>query len=224
MAGEAPLDTVEIETVESPAASILWLHGLGADAHDFEPIVPDLAAAGVRARFVFPNAPVRPITINGGFPMRAWFDIRGPDGPPDEPAVRASDRAVRALIEREKSRGVAPERIVLAGFSQGGAMAVFTGARHPERLAGIIGLSCFDPLPGTLGREHHEANASTPILLAHGTQDPIVPLPMALSLCTELESHGHRVEWLEYPIPHTVSMEEVQAIGAWLRRVLHGTG
>lgn len=222
MAGEAILDTVEIETVENPAASIIWLHGLGADAHDFEPIVPDLAAAGVRARFVFPNAPVRPITINRGYAMRAWFDIRGPDGPPDEPAVRESAGAVRALIEREKTRGVAPERIVLAGFSQGGAMAVFTGTRHPERLGGIIGLSCFDPLPGTFRRERHEANASTPILLAHGTQDPIVPLSMALSLRTELESHGHPVEWHEYPIPHTVSLEEVQAIGAWLRRVLHG--
>jgi phospholipase/carboxylesterase len=214
------LDTVEIETGPRPTGSVIWMHGLGADAHDFEPIVPELdALVGVPLRYVFPNAPVRPITVNAGHAMRAWFDIVSFGGPPDEKATRASAEAIRELMRRENERGVPSSRIVLAGFSQGGAMAAFTGLRYEERIAGIMGLSCFDPLPGTLATERHAANQSCPIFLAHGTQDPMVPISRARVLKTELTSLGYAVEWHEYPMPHSVSMEEVRDIAAWLGRV-----
>jgi phospholipase/carboxylesterase len=214
-------DTVEIETGPQPTGSVIWMHGLGADAHDFEPIVPELdALVGVPLRYVFPNAPVRPITINAGHAMRAWFDIVNFAGPPDEQGTRGSAEAIRALMRRENERGVPSGRIVLAGFSQGGAMAVFTGLRYEERIAGIMGLSCFDALPGTLAAERHAMNQSCPMFLAHGTQDPMVPISRARVLKTELTSLGYAVEWHEYPIPHSVSMEEVRDIAAWLRRVL----
>jgi phospholipase/carboxylesterase len=213
-------DTVEIETGPQPTGSVIWMHGLGADAHDFEPIVPELhALAALPLRYVFPNAPVRPITINAGHAMRAWFDIVSFGGPPDENGTRASTDSIRALMRRENERGVPSSRIVLAGFSQGGAMAVFTGLRYEERIAGIMGLSCFDPLPGTLVAERHAANQSCPIFLAHGTQDPMVPISRARVLKTELTSLGYAIEWHEYPIPHSVSMEEVRDIAAWLVRV-----
>jgi phospholipase/carboxylesterase len=214
------LETVEIETAPQPSGSVIWMHGLGADAHDFEPIVPELhALAGAPLRYIFPNALVRPITINSGYPMRAWFDIVSMAGPPDEQATRASAGAIRELMRRENARGVPANRIVLAGFSQGGAMAVFTGLRYEERIAGIMGLSCFDPLPGTLAAERHAANQSCPIFLAHGTQDPMVPISRARMLRTELTSLGYAVEWREYPMPHSVSMEEVRDIAAWLGRL-----
>src|SRR5690606_33463394 len=152
------------------------------------------------------------------------FDIIGFDGPPDEPGTRASAAAIRALIRRETDRGLTTNRIVLAGFSQGGAMALFTGLRHTGRLAGIMGLSCFDPLPATLAAERTPANAQTPIFLAHGTQDPIVPIERGRRLRDELEALGYPVEWHEYPMPHTVALEEVQAIAEWLRRVLPAPG
>jgi phospholipase/carboxylesterase len=220
MSSHPPLDGVEVETGPNPRGSVIWMHGLGADAHDFEPIVPELdAQIGIPLRFVFPNAPVRPITVNAGHAMRAWFDIVGFGGPPDEPATRESAETIRALMRRENARGVASDRIVLAGFSQGGAMAVFTGVRHAERIAGIMALSCFDPLPGTLASERHAANQQTPIFMAHGTQDPMVPLARARKLESDLISLGYAVEWHEYPMPHSVSMEEVRDIAAWLKKV-----
>jgi phospholipase/carboxylesterase len=172
-----PIDAVEIETGRNPAAAVIWLHGLGADGHDFEPIVPQLVQPAERAlRFVFPHAPVRPVTLNGGYAMRAWYDIAALDRRTreDESGIRASQDTITALIQRENARGIASSRIVVAGFSQGGAMALLAGTRYPEKLAGIMGLSCYLVLAETLLSERSAANQSTPIFLAHGSQDPVV--------------------------------------------------
>ncbi|HKE45929.1 MAG TPA: dienelactone hydrolase family protein [Steroidobacteraceae bacterium] len=217
------LDAVEVETGRNPQASVIWLHGLGADGHDFEPVVPELVRPGERAlRFVFPHAPVRPVTLNNGYAMRAWYDILGLDrqAKQDEAGIRGSAAAIRALIARENERGVASARIVLAGFSQGGAMALFTGLRHPERLAGIMGLSCYPVLASTFDAERDPANQETPILLAHGTFDPMVDLSLGQAGKEMLEKRGYKVEWHSYPMPHAVSPEEIGAIAAWLQRVL----
>lgn len=217
------LETVEVETGAQPRASVIWLHGLGADGHDFEPIVPELARPGERAlRFVFPHAPVRPVTLNGGYRMRAWYDLIGLDraSRQDESGVRASDQAVRELIRRENERGVETSRIVLAGFSQGGAMAIYTGTRYPERLAGIIALSSYFVLAGSFAAERTEANAATPVFMAHGTADPMVDPALGAESRKLLETSGHPVEWHTYPMGHTVSAEEVAAIAAWLRQRL----
>jgi phospholipase/carboxylesterase len=171
---------------------------------------------------VFPNAPVRPITINNGYPMRAWFDIGAfnTSAQSDEKGIRASAEQIQALIERENERGIPANRIVLAGFSQGGAMSVYTGLRHSERLAGIMSLSGFAPLgAGTVDAQLAAANQHTPIFMAHGTQDPILPIEWGVQMRQMLESLGYPVEWHQYPMPHTVSMEELQDIGRWLRRV-----
>jgi phospholipase/carboxylesterase len=217
------LPAVEVQTGPNPSASVIWLHGLGADGHDFEPAVPALVVGAARAlRFVFPHAPVRPVTLNGGTRMRAWYDILGFDryAAQDEAGVRASDRAIRALIERENERGIATERIVLAGFSQGGAMALFTGTRLPARLGGIIGLSCYLLLAQRLSAERSSANQSTPILLAHGSQDPLVDLKRGEETRARLEAEGYRVEWHSYPMPHAVCAEELAAVAQFLQRVL----
>jgi phospholipase/carboxylesterase len=217
------LETVQVETGPQPQASVIWLHGLGADAHDFEPIVPELVRPGERAlRFVFPHAPVRPVTLNGGYPMRSWYDIIGIDraSRQDESGVRASDQAVRELIGRENERGTPASRIVLAGFSQGGAMALFTATRYSERLAGIIALSSYFVLANTFTAERSEANARTPIFMAHGTDDPVVDPGLGAESKRLLEAGGHPVEWHTYPMGHTVSAEEVAAIAAWLRKTL----
>ena len=170
------LETIEIETGASPRAAVIWLHGLGADGHDFEPIVPELGLPAAPAlRFVFPHAPLQAVTMNGGAVMRAWYDVTG-DGRQDAAGIRASQARVEALIARERARGVAARSIVLAGFSQGGAVALQTGLRHPERLAGILALSSYLPLPDTLAHEASEANRDVPIFMAHGTQDPVIPL------------------------------------------------
>jgi phospholipase/carboxylesterase len=219
----ALLQTVEIETGPQPKATVLWLHGLGADGHDFEPIVPALVRPGERAlRFVFPHAPVQPVTINGGMAMRAWYDILGFDrhAGQDEKGIRASDIAVRALIRRENERGISTDRIVLAGFSQGGAISLFTGARLPEKLAGIMGLSCYMLLGPTLAAERSDANTSTPIFMGHGLDDPIVDVRLGEETRRLLEAVGYKVEWHTYPMPHSVCPEEVEHIAAWLRRVL----
>jgi phospholipase/carboxylesterase len=216
-------DTLEIETGREPTAAIIWMHGLGADAHDFEPIVPELAGAiGTPVRFVFPNAPVRPITVNAGYPMRAWFDIIGfGEGfPQDEAGIRASAATIRQLIQAQNARGIPTNRIVLAGFSQGAAMAVFTGTRYPERLAGILALSGFPLLAATLDAEAHEANTGTPVFIGHGIQDPLVPLRRGEEVKKALEARGHPVEWHAYPMPHSVSPEEVRDIASWLHRQL----
>ncbi|HSD75217.1 MAG TPA: PHB depolymerase family esterase [Steroidobacteraceae bacterium] len=217
------LETVEVETGPRPAVSILWLHGLGADGHDFEPIVPELAGElGMPLRFVFPHAPVRPVTINNGYRMRAWYDIAGFDRSAlqDEAGIRGSDAAVRALIRRENERGIETRRIVLAGFSQGGAMALFTGLRYPEPLAGIIGLSCYLVLAGTLDAEREAANKATGIFMAHGSFDPVVDVRLGEESRKALEVRGYAIEWRTYPMPHAVCPEEIADITAWLKHRL----
>jgi phospholipase/carboxylesterase len=218
-----PLETVEVETGPRPTGSVIWLHGLGADGHDFEPAVPALVRPGARAlRFVFPHALVRPVTLNAGARMRAWYDIRGFElhAAQDEIGVRDSDRALRALIRRENERGIATERIVLAGFSQGGAMALYAGTRLAQRLAGIIGLSCYLLLAESFALERQAANQSTPIFLAHGSFDAVVDPRLGEETRALLEAAAYPVEWHSYPMPHTVSAEEIAAIAAFLQRVL----
>jgi phospholipase/carboxylesterase len=216
-------DAVEVETGRDPQAAVIWLHGLGADGHDFEPIVPEFIRPGERTlRFVFPHAPIRPVTLNGGYAMRAWYDIAALDRrtTEDENGIRASQTAIDTLIRRENARGIRSERIVLAGFSQGGAMALFAGTRYPERLAGIMGLSCYQVLAAQFAAERSAANQSTPVFLAHGTQDPVVAPLLGEEARRQLEAAGYSVEWHAYSMPHSVCPEEVADIAAWLRRVL----
>jgi phospholipase/carboxylesterase len=216
-------DAVEIETGPNPRAAIIWLHGLGADGHDFEPIVPELVQPSERAlRFVFPHAPMRPVTLNGGYVMRAWYDIKALDrrAAEDESGIRTSQALITEMIRCENARGILTDRIVLAGFSQGGAMALFSGTRYPERLAGIIGLSCYQLLGGRFDAERLPANQATPIFLAHGTQDPVVAPALGEAACRQLQAAGYAVEWHAYSMPHSVCPQEVAAIAAWLRRVL----
>jgi phospholipase/carboxylesterase len=217
------LEAIEVETAPGPRAAVIWMHGLGADGHDFEPIVPELGVPRIfPVRFVFPHAPMRPVTINAGMIMRAWYDVANERGArrEDEPGVRASQQAIQALIDREKQRGLLAGDIVLAGFSQGGAMALQTGLRHPERLAGLLVLSSFLPLPHLLAAEVSAANRDVPIFMAHGTHDPMIPLDRARESRDRLLALGYRVEWHEYPMPHAVSADEIRDVSAWLRRVL----
>ena len=217
------LDAIEIETGPAPRAAVLWMHGLGADGHDFEPIVPELELPdSLPVRFVFPHAPMRPVTINAGTVMRAWYDVAGQGGTrrEDEEGVRASQRAIEALIEREKKRSLTAGEIVLAGFSQGGAMALQTGLRHPERMAGLLVLSSFLPLPDTLAAEASPANRDVPIFMAHGTHDPLIPVSRARDSRDRLLALGYRVQWREYSMAHAVCAEEIADLSAWLRRVL----
>ncbi len=217
------LEAVEIETGRKPTGAVIWLHGLGADGHDFAPIVPQLVSPDERPlRFVFPHAPVRPVTINSGMPMRAWYDILGFGRgiPQDEVGIRNSDELVGELIRRENARGIPSDRIVLGGFSQGGAISLFTGPRYPEKLAGIMGLSCYLLLEDALPAERTRLNYATPILLAHGTQDPMVDIRLGAQARQLLEAGGYPVEWHAYPMPHSVCPQEVDDIAAWLRKVL----
>jgi phospholipase/carboxylesterase len=214
-------DAIEIETGKNPSASVIWLHGLGADGNDFAPIVPELELPKAAIRFVFPHAPVQPVTINGGMRMRAWYDITdGAIRREDELGVRASQALIEALIGRERKRGTKAERVVLAGFSQGGAIALQTGLRHPERIAGIMALSTYVPLAEKLSVEASAANRGVPIFMAHGSYDPIIPLVRAEQSRELLQSLGYPVEWREYGMPHSVCPEELAHIGAWLRKVL----
>jgi phospholipase/carboxylesterase len=216
------LDAIEIETGPQPAAAVVWLHGLGADGSDFVPVVEALDLPPAPIRFIFPHAPMQPVTINQGYVMRAWYDIVSADlaRRADERGVRASQRLVEALLARERSRGIPARHLLLAGFSQGGAIALQTGLRHPERLAGIMALSCYVPLAGTLESERATANRDVPVFMAHGLYDPIIPVGLARDSCDLLARLGYDVEWHEYPMEHSVAPEEVAAIGAWLRRVL----
>jgi phospholipase/carboxylesterase len=218
-----PLETIESETAPNPSASIIVLHGLGADGHDFVPIAQELRlqAAGP-VRFVFPHAPVRPVTINGGAVMRAWYDVIGNDMDrrEDETSLRAAIPDVAALIDRERERGIAASRIVLMGFSQGCAMTLLTGLRYPERLAGLVGLSGYLPLAKSLAAERSDANQLAPIFIAHGTQDPVIPLDAAERSRDVLRSLGYDVQWHAYPMPHSVCAQEVADLNAWLLRVL----
>jgi phospholipase/carboxylesterase len=219
---EALLEALEVETAPSPAATVIWLHGLGADGHDFVDLVPALGLEHTSVRFVFPHAPMRPVTINRGMVMRAWYDVRDDVGVrrEDEAGVRESQSRLEALIAREKSRGIAAHRLVLAGFSQGGAMALHTGLRHPDRLAGVMALSCFLPLADHLASEASVANRAVPIFMAHGTHDPLIPLARAHQARDALVRLRYRVEWHEYPMPHSVSDAEVLHIAEWLTRIL----
>jgi phospholipase/carboxylesterase len=216
------LDAIQLETGRDPARSVIWLHGLGADGRDFVPIVGELDLPDSPIRFVFPHAPVQPVTINNGMSMRAWYDIVADAlaRREDERGVRASQGLVEALIARERERGVPAARIVLAGFSQGGAISLQTGLRHAERLAGIMALSTYVPIASALEAERNAANGDVPIFMAHGTQDPIIPLAHARRSRELLERLGYPVEWHEYAMPHSVSPQEIDDIGAWLRRVL----
>jgi phospholipase/carboxylesterase len=217
------VEAIEVETGPAPTGAVIWMHGLGADGHDFEPIVPELVRRNERAlRFVFPHAPVRPVTLNAGYRMRAWYDIVGIDrsSRQDEAGIRASDGIVRALITRENQRGIACDRIVLAGFSQGGAMALYSGTRYPERLAGIMGLSCYMLVSQKFDVERSAANHTAPIFLAHGAQDGVVHPQLGEETRQLLEATNYSVEWHTYPMPHSVSPEEIADIAEWLRRVL----
>lgn len=213
------LETLERETGANPVHSIIWLHGLGADANDFVPIVPELADPRLPPlRFVFPNAPVRPITLNQGMPMRAWYDVYGleRDTREDIDGIRAVRRALTALIVQERTRGTAAEHIVLAGFSQGCAAALYTGLRHEHRLGGIIGLSGYLPLRHTTAAERHPANAATPVFLAHGIDDPVVPISFAETSRDALEALGQPLEWHTYPMQHAVHPQEIDDIQSFL--------
>ena len=218
------LDVIEIETAPQPTASIVILHGLGADGNDFVPVAHelDLAAVGP-VRFVFPTAPTRPVTINGGYVMRAWYDILGLDSHQqreDEAGLRQSQALVDGLIAKEKARGIPASRIVLAGFSQGCAMTLMTGLRHHERLAGLVGLSGYLPLAAKAEAERHAANRDVPIFLAHGTADPVIPIARARQSRDVLSAMGHAAEWHEYPMPHSVCAEEIRDLNRWLLGVL----
>ena len=216
------LETIEIETGDAPDAAVIWLHGLGADGHDFEPVVRELQLpARLQVRFVFPHAPIRPVTLNQGMRMRAWYDIlQLGGGREDDAGIRASQRSVEALIQRERDRGIAPRRVVLAGFSQGGAIVLQTSLRFPERLAGTLALSTYLPLAATLAGERSAANLDLPIFMAHGTEDPMIPLDRAIRSRDALAALGYPVEWRDYPMPHSVCLPEISDIAKWLTRIL----
>jgi len=217
------LDYVEVSTSDNPSHSVIWLHGLGADGHDFEPIVPYLGLSPrVGVRFVFPHALRRPVTVNGGMVMRAWYDIieistsRGQD----EAGIRHSADKVRGLIGHEISRGTPASRIILAGFSQGGAMALHVGLRYQQKLAGIMALSAYLLFPDRLENEFSAANAETPVFIGHGTQDPVVPFFLGQEVRSALQAGSWPVEWHTYPIPHSVSQPEIEDIGRWMQQRL----
>lgn len=214
-----PLPTVEIETASNPKHAVIWLHGLGADGHDFEPIVPELVDRSWPAlRFVFPHAPVRPVTVNGGMPMRAWYDITGMEiaQKQDEAGMRASIAQLDELIARENERGVASENIILAGFSQGGAIVLADGVRHAQKLGGIVALSTYLPLAEKTDAEVTAANRAIPIFMGHGTVDPIVPLRLGEMSRDTLQRLGYAVEWHAYPMAHQVCAEEIADLRRWL--------
>jgi len=213
------LPCVELETAPNPTRSILWLHGLGADGNDFAPIVPELVdPAWPALRFVFPHAPVRPVTINGGMPMRAWYDIRGAriEDKQDEAGVRASLVDLDALVAREGERGIAPAHVLLAGFSQGGAIVLAGGLRQPRRLAGIVALSTYLPLHELTAAERSAESAGLPIFMAHGSHDPVVPEPLGAMSRDVLRSLGHPVDWHSYPMAHQVCAQEIADLRAWI--------
>jgi phospholipase/carboxylesterase len=223
-AGGPLLPTVERQTGESPKCAIIWLHGLGADGHDFEPIVDEFDFDQLPAlRFVFPHAPMRAVTINGGYVMRAWYDIVSPDFAPgreETEGVRESARQIDALLARENERGIPDARIVLAGFSQGGVIALHTGLRHPRRLAGILALSCYLPLADTLAVEAHKANRDVPIFMAHGHADAVIPYDLGKRSSKLLKALDYPVQWHAYAAEHTVCMQELSDIENWLNQVL----
>lgn len=222
-------ETVEVGGAENPDGTVIWLHGLGADGHDFEPIVPELQLQRTAdIRFVFPHAPVRPVTINGGVPMRAWYDVMSLDrsGPQDEAGIRESSATLVRLIAREHERGIPYERIVLAGFSQGGAIAIHTALRFPQRLAGLMALSTWMPLEASVAGEVAGSEESQPrdlpVLMAHGSFDPILPIAAGRHARDIMQEVGFEVQWHEYPMAHAVCAEEIAAIRNWLADIYSG--
>jgi phospholipase/carboxylesterase len=217
------LEGIEIQTGENPAAAVIWLHGLGADGNDFVPIVDELRLpAGLSIRFIFPHAPMIPVTVNNGYIMRAWYDVSldGIDRRPDARGLRASQIEIEKLIAYEKTRGIPANRIVLAGFSQGGAVTLQTGLRHPEPLAGMMVLSSYLPLAESVAAERSPASATVPVFMAHGRHDPVIAIGLAQRSVTQLTELGYVIEWHEYPMPHSVCAQEIADIQRWLQRVL----
>ena len=216
------LETLEIETGTRPQAAVIWLHGLGADAHDFEPVVPELGLPATKpVRFVFPNAPQRPVTINMGMRMRAWYDVlQLGGGPEDEAGIRESQALLEKLISVQLHKGIPARKIVLAGFSQGGAIALQTAPRHAERLAGVMALSTYLPLQGKLEQERNPINNDLPVFMAHGSYDPMIPMVRAQHARDTLMALGYPVQWREYPMPHSVCPQEIADIAEFLVRIL----
>lgn len=215
--------TIEIETRPSPSHSIIWLHGLGADGNDFVPVVEQLALPNLGIRFIFPHAPMIPVTVNGGFVMRAWYDILDAElalNEEDERGLRASEGTITALIDKETRRGIPASRIVLAGFSQGGAVTLQTGLRYTRKLAGMLVLSGYLPLISKVERERNAINQLTPVFMGHGTIDNVVPMSLAIASRAHLTQTGYQVEWHEYPMMHGVCEEELADVGTWLGKVL----
>jgi phospholipase/carboxylesterase len=216
----ALIQHIELATGANPKGSIIWMHGLGADCWDFVSIVKELGLPDdLPLRFIFPQAPMRPITINNGQVMPGWYDISMAElhRKPDEAGVRQSQALIEQLIAREVERGIAADKIILAGFSQGGAIALQTGLRYGKELGGILALSTYLTLEDSLAAEATIANANIPILMAHGTQDPLIPLALAVASRTRMEARGYKIDWREYPMPHSVCMEEVEDIGGWIQ-------
>jgi len=217
------LEYIEHNIGENPKTSVIWLHGLGADGHDFEPIVPELGLPADNAvRFIFPHAPKQPVTINGGMVMRSWYDILSMEiaRQVDEAGIERSSAHVRELIDREIARGVTSENIIVAGFSQGGAIALHTALLHDKPLLGILALSTYLPLHRRVVAGENPVNASIPIFMGHGTHDPVVPVQLGQQSCEYLINQGYAVEWRTYPMQHAVCMEEIQDVGAWLRGLI----
>ena len=216
------IETIEVETGANPVATVIWLHGLGADGHDFEPIVPELRLPAAKpVRFIFPHAPQRPVTINGGMRMRAWYDIFSLGGGAEDAAgIRASQAALEGLISGEVKRGIPHDKIVLAGFSQGGAIALQTALRQRERLAGVMALSTYLPLAQTLAKERTVENGDLPIFMAHGQYDNMIGIDRAMLSRNALLALGYKVDWQTYPMPHSVCPEEIAHIAAFLQRIL----
>jgi len=217
------LSCVEIKPEIAPVATIIWLHGLGADGHDFVSIVPELHLPdNLPIKFIFPHAPERAITINNGYVMRAWYDVKqlsGSFNDEDEPGIRESEKEICALIENEKKLGMSSDKIILAGFSQGGAMALHTGLRYPEKLAGIIALSAYLPLANLFLAEVSTVNQNLPIIMAHGTSDPLIPLMFAKASSDFLIQQGYQIDWHTYPMQHTVCSQEIRDLSQWLQRI-----
>lgn len=214
---------IEINTTDSPTASIIWLHGLGADGNDFAPIIPELnLAQDCGYRFIFPHAPIRPVTCNGGYEMRAWYDIYSLDdnSQQDAAGLHQAKTYIETLIAKEAARGIPPQRVILMGFSQGGAVALHAGLRFPESLAGIGALSTYLPLHETVATEAHASNADASIFMAHGSHDPVVSYSLGVRSRRELEQRGYKVEWHEYPMEHSVCGEEIRDISHWLNERL----
>lgn len=220
------VECIELQTGPNPQHAVIWLHGLGADGNDFVPIVPELKLDGCSVRFIFPHAPKRPITVNGGMVMRGWYDIVGlpiigeSGFQEDRTGMTASQAILAELIAQQNNRDIPTSNIVLAGFSQGGAVALFSGLRMKERLAGIIALSTYLPFGSTLQEDADSANADTPIFYAHGVMDPLINISAAMLSRNILQGLGYPVEWHTYPIPHSVHPEEIQEIGTFIKRLL----